>query len=159
MNTIPTSAPATRRPLRGVTLAVILLVAAGALGGWIRSTSASSAPVSPQATPTDTSARAPKGTRIRVRVVNVTTTRGLAKRATFVLRDFGYDVLEFEGAAKSKRTNTAIVSHTGHDDWGIRLRKALGVGAMETSSDSTHFVDFTVYVGRDWKAPAQPLRP
>ena len=38
-------------------------------------------------------ARAPAGQRVKVEVVNATTVRGLARRATRALRDRGYDVV------------------------------------------------------------------
>ena len=107
----------------------------------------------------DTSARAPDGVRIRVRVVNSTNARGLAKRASFVLRDFGYDVVDYDGDPKSARTNTLIVSHTGHADWAQRLQKALGTGTIEARSDTLRYVDFTVLLGSDWTPPPQPFRP
>lgn len=108
---------------------------------------------------TDTSARAPKGTRIRVRVLNGTTTRGLAKRVTFVLRDFGYDVVDYDTDNQGRRTETVIRSHTGHDEWAQRLRRAVGTGDITASKDSSRYVDFTVVVGSDWKAPPQSFRP
>src|SRR5206468_4691897 len=37
---------------------------------------------------------APEGTRIRVQVLNATAVRGLARRATMLLRDRGFDVVE-----------------------------------------------------------------
>ena len=108
---------------------------------------------------TDSSARAPKGTRIRVRVLNGTTTRGLAKRATFVLRDFGYDVVDYDTDSQGRRAETVIRSHTGHDEWAQRLRRAVGTGEITTSKDSSRYVDFTVVIGSDWKAPPQSFRP
>ena len=107
----------------------------------------------------DTAAHAPKGTRIRVRVLNTTSTRGLAKRVAFSLRDFGYDVVDFDSDIKAARAGTVILSHTGHDAWALRLRRALGAGVVEASSDSLRYVDFTVLVGNDWKAPSQSFRP
>ena len=38
--------------------------------------------------------RAPDGVRIRVQILNATKTRGLARRATMLLRDRGFDVVE-----------------------------------------------------------------
>ncbi|MFN8581863.1 MAG: LytR C-terminal domain-containing protein, partial [Gemmatimonadaceae bacterium] len=39
--------------------------------------------------------RAPAGARIIVEVVNATDIRGFARRATFVLRDAGFDVVRY----------------------------------------------------------------
>ena len=97
--------------------------------------------------------------RVRVRVVNGTDVRGLARRATFVLRDLGFDVVDFDGDAKAQRERTVILSHTNHADWAQRLQRAMSASAIEVSTDSAHYVDLTVLLGSDWKAPTQPLRP
>jgi len=107
----------------------------------------------------DSLSRAPSGTRVRVRVLNGTLTRGLAKRATFLLRDLGYDVVDYDTDTKARRTETVIRSHTGHAEWAERLRRALGTGTIDVRSDSSRFVDFTVVIGSDWKAPPQSFRP
>ena len=148
-----------RRTARGVAALVVILVVVGAIGGWYRATSASVLPAMPQAALTDSAARAPAGERVRVRVLNATGARGLAKRVTFVLRDFGYDVVEFDTDRGPARKQTLVLSHTGHAEWAQRLRRALGTGTIEVRADSTRYVDFTVLVGSDWKAPAQSFRP
>lgn len=151
--------------LRRVRLAVVLaIVSTSAVGLGF---SASSQPTTKVTKATaaalpslaDTMAHAPKGTRIRVRVLNTTSTRGLAKRVTFSLRDFGYDVVDFDSDLKAARAGTVILSHTGHDAWAQRLRRALGTGSVQATSDSSRYVDFTVLVGSDWKAPPQSFRP
>ena len=154
------------RGVRRLVRIVIAVVLVGAGAGWYRVSVASEPspppvvpPVVPQSSLADTAARAPKGTRIRVRVLNSTTTHGLAKRMTFALRDFGYDVVDFDNDPKTKRSSTLIVSHTGHAEWAQHLRRAVGTGTIEARSDSLRYVDFTVFVGNDWKAPAQPFRP
>ncbi len=108
--------------------------------------------------PSDTLARAPIGVRVRVRVVNTTAVQGLARRATAVLREFGYDVVDFETGKVSPRA-TVIIVHTGHLDWAARVQRALGVGVVETQADSSRVVDLSVFVGSDWHPPSQPLRP
>lgn len=156
--------PSNPRP-RGVRRLVRIVIAVALVGagaGWYRVSVASEPsppPVVPQSSLADTAARAPKGTRIRVRVLNSTKTHGLAKRMTFALRDFGYDVVDFDNDPKLKRSSTLIVSHTGHAEWARRLWRAVGTGTIEARSDSLRYVDFTVFVGNDWKAPAQPFRP
>ncbi|MEO7361490.1 MAG: LytR C-terminal domain-containing protein [Gemmatimonadaceae bacterium] len=109
---------------------------------------------------TDSLARAPKGVRVRVRVLNASNVNGLAKRATSVLRDHGFDVVEYEGVMqKTPRAATLVQTHTGHDDWSDRVIRVLGTGTTETRADSSRFVDLTVILGVDWKAPAQAFRP
>lgn len=106
----------------------------------------------------DPDARAPDSVRVRVRVVNATPTSGLARRAMWRLRDLGYDVVDF-GNERPYRDTTAILVHTGHTDWGTRASRALGGGDVIDRPDSLRYVDLTVVLGRDWKAPPQPLRP
>lgn len=146
-----------QRPVRSAV--VVILSVAAALAGSVQRSSAHESDGAAQVAVTDSSARAPKGTRIRVRVLNGTTTRGLAKRVTFVLRDFGYDVVDYDTDNTGQRAATVIRSHTGHDEWAQRLRRAVGTGDVIASKDSSRYVDFTVVVGSDWKAPPQSFRP
>jgi hypothetical protein len=97
--------------------------------------------------------------RVRVRVVNATTTRGLARRATLLLRDFGYDVVDFDTDTRRQSITTVIEVHTGGTDAADRIRRVLGVGNITAVADSLRFLDVTVVIGRDWQPPAQPLRP
>ncbi|MEP6763385.1 MAG: LytR C-terminal domain-containing protein [Gemmatimonadaceae bacterium] len=110
-------------------------------------------------TENDTLARAPTGVRVRVRVVNTTQIDGLAKIATALLRDRGFDVVDYDADKKKLRETTLVQTNTGHDDWSERVLRALGVGATESRPDSSRYVDVTVLIGSDWKPPAQPFRP
>lgn len=151
--------PTTSRSVRWITLSIVIIVTAGAIAGWLRATGASEPRAAAQVSLTDTTARAPVGTRIRVRVLNATASRGLAKRVTFVLRDFGYDVVDFDTDRRGPRTSTLVLSHSGHQDWAQRLHRALGTGSIETRADSLRQVDFTVLVGSDWQPPTKAFRP
>ena len=141
----------------------LFLVAAIATGGtvWWNSRDDVHTPIGTAfAAQTDSLARAPKGVRVRVRVLNATNVNGLAKRATSVLRDHGFDVVEYEGLKqKTPRSATLVQTHTGHDDWSDRVIRVLGTGATEVRPDSSRYVDLTVILGLDWKAPAQAFRP
>jgi hypothetical protein len=108
---------------------------------------------------TDSLARAPNDSRVRVRVLNASGTRGYARRATLELRDRGFDVVEYETERGNPRSGTLIVSHTGHQDWAERLQRAVGTGTIEARPDSLRFVDLTIFVGRDWKPSTETLRP
>lgn len=108
---------------------------------------------------TDASARAPHDTRVRVRVLNASGTRGYARRATLELRDRGFDVVDYDTEQGAGRDKTVILSHTGHADWAARLQRALGTGTIEERVDSLRYMDLTVFVGRDWKPATKTLRP
>lgn len=164
------SAPPRNRVMR--IAAVLVLVVGGGIATWWISTRRSegrspaaggtgpgAGVVSSAAALSDTSAHAPGGTRVIVRVINATGVRGLARKATLWLRDFGYDVVDFDSAPKLARTETLIEVHSGHADWGERVRKALGTGRVTTRPDTSRYVDLTVFIGSDWQPPAEPLRP
>ena len=154
-----------RRSVRApVIIGLVVIVLAGALAAWWQGrtneggggdagSAYAGAPL------TDLSAHAPEGARVRVRVINTTTTRGLARRATLLLRDFGYDVVDFDTDARRRRATTMIQVHTGQDENASRIRRVLGTGEMETVPDSLRYLDLTILLGRDWQPPSQPLRP
>lgn len=149
-----------------IVLAVVLLAAASAAGVRVwrgravaaavlpapASDGVSSPPVS------DTLALAPAGTRVKVQVVNATRVRGLARRATHVLRDRGFDVVEV-GTTGEQRDSTLVLDRSGHPDWARRLVRAMGGGRVETRPDTSRYLDLTVLVGRAWRPPPEPLDP
>lgn len=106
----------------------------------------------------DTLARPPAGARVRVQVVNATTVRGLGRRATFYLRDRGFDVLEV-GTTRDRRESTVVLDRSGHPEWARRVAHAMGGARVEARPDSSRYLDVTVLVGRDWSPPAEPFHP
>ena len=102
--------------------------------------------------------RAPDGVRIRVQVLNATRTRGLARRATFLLRDRGFDVVE-TGTAPTQRDSTLVVHLGGDPDWAARVARAMGNARVETRPDSSRYLDVSVLIGSTWRPPAEPFYP
>lgn len=100
----------------------------------------------------------PDGVRIKVEVLNASGQRGLARRATFALRDAGFDVVRFDNAAEG-RDSTLVLARSGKDDWAELVAKALGGARVESRPDSTRFLDVTVLLGADWRPPAKPFHP
>jgi len=100
----------------------------------------------------------PEGQRVRVQVVNATTTRGLARRATMYLRDRGFDVLEI-GTTGEQRDSTLVLDRSGHPEWAKRVADALGGARVESRPDSSRYLDVTVLLGRSWRAPTEPFYP
>lgn len=140
------------KPGRVVLLAgAALIAAAGFRYWWQRAHAGPAAAPVPDAT-------APAGERVRVEVLNATRTRGLARRATFVLRAAGFDVVLI-GTANARQDSTVVLDRTGHPGWAARAAKALGGARVETRPDSTFYVDLTVLLGRTWRPPPEPLRP
>ena len=102
----------------------------------------------------------PAGTRIRLEVINATRSRGLARRATFYLRDLGFDVVRFATDTTSRDTTLIIDRDTPpHPDWTRLVVKALGTGRVQSAPDSSRYLDVTVVLGADWRPPAKPFYP
>jgi hypothetical protein len=95
---------------------------------------------------------------VKVEVLNATRTRGLARRATFVLRDAGFDVVRFTSDT-SQRDTTLVLTRSGNEQWGRLVLQALGTGRLEARPDSSRYLDVTVLLGGDWRPPAKPFYP
>jgi LytR cell envelope-related transcriptional attenuator len=101
---------------------------------------------------------APPNTRVRVEIVNATKTSGLARRATRVLRDRGFDVVKYS-TSSTTQDSTLVLDRTNHPDWAALVGKALGGARVAARPDTSSYVDVTVVLGGNWRAPAQPFSP
>jgi hypothetical protein len=101
---------------------------------------------------------APRDTRIKVQVLNATSVRGLARRATDLLRDKGFDVVEV-GTSRETADSVVVLDRSGHPEWAHRVAAAMGGGRVESRPDSSRYLDVTVLVGASWRPPAQPFNP
>lgn len=138
-------------------LAAVVLATGGAVLHLTRRP-AGGVVVSPRPTKAPAAARAPEGVRVRVAVLNATKTRGLARRATLYLRDLGYDVVEI-GTVTPVRDSTLVLDRSGHPDWARRVGRAMGGARSESRPDSSRYLDVTVLIGANWRAPAEPFYP
>jgi LytR cell envelope-related transcriptional attenuator len=102
--------------------------------------------------------RAPDGARVRVQILNSTKVRGLARRATSVLRDRGFDVVE-TGTSTTTRDTTVVYDLSGHPDWAKRVARAFSPSRVETRIDSSRYLDVAVLIGTTWRPPAEPFYP
>ncbi|HEX9564484.1 MAG TPA: LytR C-terminal domain-containing protein [Gemmatimonadaceae bacterium] len=100
----------------------------------------------------------PDGVRIKVEVLNASGVRGLARRATFALRDAGFDVVRY-GNDPGRRDSTLVLARSGREDWAGLVAKALGGARVELRPDSSRYLDVTVLLGTDWRAPSKPFHP
>jgi hypothetical protein len=100
----------------------------------------------------------PDGVRIKVEVLNASGQRGLARRATFALRDAGFDVVRFANDP-APRDSTLVLSRSGRDDWAQLVARALGGARVESRLDTSRYLDVTVLLGSDWRPPAKPFHP
>ena len=104
-------------------------------------------------------AMAAPGVRIRLQVINTTHTRGLATRATRMLRDHGFDVVEVATGGPLRDTSL-VLDRSGHPAWAATVARVLGpVARSESRPDSSHYLDVTVLLGSAWRPPAKPLDP
>ena len=103
-------------------------------------------------------AAAAPAVRIRVQVLNATSTRGLARRATGFLRDRGFDVVDV-GTSRESRDTTLVLDRSGNPALAQLVARALNGAPVESRPDSSRYLDVTVLVGRDWTSPAEPFYP
>ncbi|HEY0971752.1 MAG TPA: LytR C-terminal domain-containing protein [Gemmatimonadales bacterium] len=150
----------TRRGRRIVVAATLLAV--GAAGAWFvarRGDAVEARPLEPRAAlALSDSARAPQGVRVRVEVLNASSVRGLARRATMHLRDRGFDVVTV-GNAGERRDSTLVLVRAGDAEWAARVARAMGGAPVEARPDSSRYLDVTVLVGSSWRPPPGPFRP
>src|ERR1044071_3201082 len=110
---------------RWLALAGVVLIAgaaAAALLRWRHPTPVRAAALGRVAT---NEASVPANTRVRVEIINATKTRGLARRATRLLRDRGFDVVTF-ATSGTQQDSTVVLDRTNHPDWAKRVGEALG---------------------------------
>ncbi len=144
-----------------VIIAVLLVAAVAALGGAVfraRHESAAPAAVSAEPEPPAPAADATSPDRIKVQVLNATTTRGLARRAAQFLRDRGFDVVEM-GNAPGPQDSTIVLDRSNHPAWAKRIADAMGGARVESRPDSSRYLDATVLLGARWRPPAKPFYP
>jgi hypothetical protein len=96
--------------------------------------------------------------RIRVQVLNATRTRGLARRATMLLRDRGFDVVE-TGTIKGPVDTTIVLDLSGHPEWAQRVSRLFAPARVKTRRDSSRYLDVAVLLGTTWRPPAEPFDP
>lgn len=102
--------------------------------------------------------RAPDGVRIRVQILNATKTRGLARIATTLLRDRGFDVVE-TGTLKQTRDTTLVLDLSGHPDWATRIAQIMSPATVTARPDSSRYLDIAVVLGGSWRPPTQSFNP
>ncbi len=88
--------------------------------------------------------------RIRVQVLNGAGVTGLAARATDLLREGGFDVVEVGNAGSFDHERTRVVSLTDGGQSARAVAGWLGVVEVEVERDSTRYADVTVILGQDW---------
>jgi len=132
-------------------LAVAALVGSLAWGVWEHFHAPAAQATAPAASATRPAA--PAG-RVRVQVLNATPTHGLARVATTVLRDHGFDVVETGNAPRGTPPQSVVLDRVGNLAAAQQAADALGITRVETRRDPALLLDLTVVLGSDWHAPA-----
>lgn len=138
----------------------LLLVATLALAAGLYGWRAFNAPEARQerAMARDVVRVVPEDVRIKVEVLNATTTRGLARQATFYLRDAGFDVVA-SGNSSERPDSTVVLVRGDRMDWAALATKALGGARIELRPDSSRYLDLTILLGPTWRPPPEAFHP
>jgi LytR cell envelope-related transcriptional attenuator len=99
----------------------------------------------------------PEGEHIVVEVLNGSGRRGLARAATRVLRQAGFDVVYFGNVSETVAT-TQTLARRGDSVAAARVARALGATQVRVATDTLLRVDVTVLLGGDYRPPPG-LRP
>lgn len=92
--------------------------------------------------------------RVRVEVLNASGRPGLARQATDVLRDRGFDVVHFGNAPGGYAPDSSLVlDRVGKMEAARRVADAAGIHRVQARPDANLYLDVTVVLGRDWRAP------
>ena len=89
--------------------------------------------------------------RIRVQVLNASRRAGMAREATRVLRDRGFDVVDFGNApSDADSLRSVVLDRVGRVELARQVADALRIGRVEARPDTNLVLDATVLLGRDW---------
>ena len=103
---------------------------------------------------------APKGQRVKIEVLNASGVSGLARRATFLLRDRGFDVVGWGNDPRGSRDETLILDYTDKPEAAERLARVLGGAQVERGKDSLdRGLDLTVKLGSGYRPPVEVFHP
>ena len=118
---------------------------------------AGSSPGCGEDAPPQGAAAVPEGKRVLVEVLNGSGRRGLARAATRVLRQAGFDVVYF-GTVGETGAPTVALARRGDSAAAVRVARALGASAVRVATDTLLRLDVTVIMGDDYRPPPG-LRP
>lgn len=93
---------------------------------------------------------------VRVEVLNGAGAAGLARDATYRLRDDGFDVVFFGNADHFGYERSVVVDRVGRLDRARAVAAALGIDSVATALDSSLMLEVSVVLGDDWP-PAPPV--
>jgi hypothetical protein len=91
---------------------------------------------------------------VRVEVLNAAGVAGVARDVTDLLREDGFDVVQYGNASSFDRDTTVVIDRVGRLELAEGVANALGIPNVLVEPDPDLFVDVTVMLGRDWAARA-----
>lgn len=92
------------------------------------------------------------GVRVRVEVLNGGGQAGVARSATTVLRDAGFDVVFFGNAGSFDQDSSLVLDRVGRPEWARAVAEALGIHNLRSEPNPNLYLDVSVVLGRDWVA-------
>jgi LytR cell envelope-related transcriptional attenuator len=103
---------------------------------------------------------APQGQRVIVEVLNASGVDGLARRATFLLRDRGFDVVYAGNDRAGRRSETLVIDYTNKPEAADRLARVLGGAQIERGKDTLdRGLDLTVRLGAAYHPADEAFHP
>ena len=93
------------------------------------------------------------GGRVRIEVLNAGGVTGMARTATGVLREAGFDVTGYGNAATFDPARpSTVIDRVGNMDMALAVAAALGIDNVHSDPDPNLYVDVSVVLGREWVA-------
>jgi LytR cell envelope-related transcriptional attenuator len=103
---------------------------------------------------------APQGQRVVVEVLNSSGVAGLARRATFLLRDRGFDVVGWGNDPRGRRGESLITDYSNKPEAAERAARVLGGAKIVRGKDSLdRGLDLTIRLGSGYKPPVESFHP
>lgn len=139
---------------RGVVEVGAIALFAALVGTFLLSTIARHTGSGPQGPPgldqnSSESIPAMDRSRIRVEVRNGSGASGAAGKVTTFLRDEGFDVVDYGNADRFDYERTHIIDRVGTSAAAREVATSLPGVPIESSPDSTLFLDVTIVIGHD----------
>lgn len=92
--------------------------------------------------------------RVRVEVLNGGGVNGMARAATGVLREGGFDVVSFGNASTFDPAQPSVViDRVGRVDLAQAVATTLGINNVQSDPDPNLYVDVSVVLGQEWDGP------
>ena len=140
--------------LRGLLLLVVVLAAGIFIGSAVSQWSPLPSQ-EPVVAPPQNSTAAGLG-RVRVEVLNAGGREGMARLATDLLRDRGFDVVYFGNAEEFGRDSTMVLDRASRPQAAAAVGKALSTDWVESRPAENLYLDVTVLLGSEWSPEATP---